>query len=137
MNDESGGLCWNGPEAIGEILYNIPSLIPEYGPILTQFLREEPFEAGSRRAIARAAEKNPDIFREAIPKLIESLKSDNPDIRGSSIMALNSLSYDLAGEIQLKSKNDQSMFEHYEFDTGNLNTLTIAELTNQYSARAV
>jgi len=62
MNDESGGICWNAPQAIGEILYNVPDLIPEYGPILTSYFDEEPFEVGSRWGVARAALKNSDTF---------------------------------------------------------------------------
>ena len=65
MNDESGGLCWNGPEAIAEIVFNVPSLIEEYGKILISFLAEEPFQAGTRRGIARIGQMEPGLFAES------------------------------------------------------------------------
>ncbi|UCE65700.1 MAG: hypothetical protein JSU85_12685, partial [Candidatus Zixiibacteriota bacterium] len=91
MNDESGGLCWNGPEAIGEIIFNIPALIYEYGPILVSFLSEEPFQAGTRQAIARVARINPEIFFKSGISIAASLKDPDPEIRAFSIKALNSL----------------------------------------------
>ncbi len=34
MTDESGGMGWHSPELIGEILVNVPLLIPEYADLL-------------------------------------------------------------------------------------------------------
>jgi hypothetical protein len=46
MNDESGGVLWQGPEILGEILVQVPDLRPEFAPLLPPYLVEEPFERG-------------------------------------------------------------------------------------------
>jgi len=91
MNDESGGICWKGPEAVGEIIFNNPVLVEEYGSILLSYLNEEPFEAGTRNAVSRVARIAPEIFAAGVPVIIDSLKSENPSIRGFSVKALTAL----------------------------------------------
>jgi hypothetical protein len=88
MNDESGGLCWNAPETIGEIVANVPSLIDEYGQLLPSFFIEEPFEAGSRWAVSRIGRLNPAIFADVVNDLVWSLKAPDATIRGYSLLAL-------------------------------------------------
>ena len=38
LNDESGGIGWRAPEAIGEIIYHHPDLFAEFIPILIYLL---------------------------------------------------------------------------------------------------
>jgi hypothetical protein len=57
MNEESGNQMRNAPEAIGEILFNVPALIQEYEPILASFANEEPFKEGISWAMARIQER--------------------------------------------------------------------------------
>lgn len=135
MNDESGGLCWYGPEAIGEILFNIPALISEYSAILETFLAEEPFEAGSRRAIARVAGKNPEAFYKSVGLITESLKDPDSDIRAASIKALIAIGHDSARKDVEMMKDDLSIIEHYDFGSGELRTATVSELAGKYMDR--
>ena len=46
MNDESGNLIRFAPQAIGEILFHVPALKPEYADNLAAFREESPFESG-------------------------------------------------------------------------------------------
>jgi len=118
MNDESGGLCRNGPETIGEIVYNIPALIGEYGPVLASFLDEEPFEAGARWAVARIAKIDSAIFKNSISILVKSLDDPDPAVRGFSLKALNELN-DLSAIDKLEAiKADSSVFRDYDFNRG-------------------
>ncbi|UCC79879.1 MAG: hypothetical protein JSW64_00565 [Candidatus Zixiibacteriota bacterium] len=135
MNDESGGLCWNGPEAIGEIIYNNPVLIYEYGPIITSFLSEEPFEAGTRRAIWRVGSIGPEIFNESKILIIKSLESPIPEMRAFSIEALNSLDDTSAYNRVKMLKNDSSPIEIYDFVKGELKKATVAECSRIYLER--
>jgi hypothetical protein len=137
MNDESGGLCWNGPEAIGEIIYHIPAFIPEYASILISYLNEEPFEAGVRRAIARVAEVNRVVFADAIESIVKSLDSGDTEIRAFSIKALNSLQ-DTSAFKQVKSLNeDMSEVTDYDFRTGQLRNTTVRDFALAYLNRPV
>jgi hypothetical protein len=56
MNDEAGSLIPHAPQAIGEILFNVPSLIDEYSEILASFSETEPFGEGVRKALRRISQ---------------------------------------------------------------------------------
>ena len=118
MNDESGGLCRNGPETIGEIIFNNSELIEEYGPVLLSFLNEEPFEAGTSWAIARLAKIDPSIFADSISILEKSLENPDPAVRGFSLKALAELRGHAAMDKFKALKTDNSIFVDYDFDRG-------------------
>jgi len=135
MNDESGGVCWNGPEAIAEIIFNIPTLIYEYGPILISFLSEEPFEACTRKAIARVAAVSPEVFEESKASLVKSLGSAVPEIRGFAIKALYALD-DTSAYDEIKAlENDTYFLDDYDFETGEIKKTTVGEFARLYLDR--
>ncbi len=126
MNDESGALCWYGPEAIGEILANIDRFLEDFAVILSSFLVEEPFEAGSRWAMARLVTKRelpPKVmehYRLFEPKIIESLKDPDPRIRGNALILIKALKLQIPGNIYRKLREDDESFDYYDFETGEL-----------------
>ncbi|MEW5923033.1 MAG: DVU0298 family protein [Candidatus Zixiibacteriota bacterium] len=131
MNDESGNICWYAPEAIGEILYNVPDLCREFCPLLASFLSEEPFEKGTRLAIARIACIKREIFHDVVGRLVESLQSKNPQIRGASLLALVSVDPRIAADMALSLENDNDFFEVYEYETGNLGKIRISDFARK------
>jgi hypothetical protein len=89
LNDESGGIGWGSPEAMGEVLARHPALAAEYAPILWSYAREdgnylehERLQGGLLWGIARALESHPDLFRDAVPHLLIYLGSPDPTVRG-------------------------------------------------------
>lgn len=135
MNDESGGLCRNGPETIGEIIYNNPELIEEYGPVLISFLNEEPFEAGTRWAMARIANIDPSIFSDSISILERSLDDPDPAVRGFSLKALDELN-DISAVDKIEAlKADNSIFVDYDFDRGIPIEVTVKQYALNYLGR--
>ncbi len=128
MNDESGGLCWNGPEAIGEILHNVPSLLNEYGAILPSFFIEEPFERGSLWAVGRVAAQRPDIFAGAIDDIVASLKDSDAVIRGYAILALGALERKEALEQARPLFDDLATLTVYDFESGELRVSSVGDL---------
>ena len=131
MNDESGNICWYAPEAIGEILYNVPELCGEFCPLLMPYLNEEPFERGTRLAIARIAGIKRGIFPEIVEKLKQSLANTEPEIKGASLLALASVEPGAAAEMVSAFENDDDIFEIYENETGNLVKIKISELARK------
>lgn len=94
MNDESGGLCRRSPEAIAEILVNVPDLIPEYAHMLTAYLWEEPFECGTRLAMQRLLttnRKTVSVFAQCVGDLQKSLEHPDECIRGASLLMLKAM----------------------------------------------
>lgn len=132
MNDESGGLCWNGPEAIGEIIYNNPDLLEEYGPILISFLNEEPFEAGTRNALSRIGGIAPEIFEDSVPVILKSLESQDPYIRGFSVKALQAMSDKSARDKIETMTDDHHELDDYDFETGEHLKVKVSELAISY-----
>lgn len=128
MNDESGGLCRRAPETIGEILINVPQLIPEYAERLPSFLWEEPFERGTRYAIYRLIIRKPELhilFIDNKSDYLKSLKSDDEIIRGYSYLiidALNNCSNKKPIEI---SEFLSAKVPLYDFSTGNLREIKL------------
>lgn len=128
MNDESGGICWNGPEVIGEILRNVPPLVCEYGQLLPGFFSEEPFEVGSRWAVARAAAVDKAPFVPSIDPLVRSLDHSNAAIRGFSLIALRALDYAFSEDEKARIRTDIAVLPIYDFVSGQLVFQRIADL---------
>ncbi len=128
MNDESGGLCRRGPEAIAEILIAVPELRAEFIPMIPPFLVEEPFEIGTRFAMYRLASQCPiecAVFAEYIEELQASAVNHDPVWRGYSIMALKAIKDNIDSSIEIPSYRDASI-PIYDFENGNLEHVKIS-----------
>jgi len=98
LNDESGGIGWGSPEAIGETLARHRTLAAEYAPILLSYamkegnyLEHERLQRGLLWGIARALESHPDLFRDAAEHLVTYLGSADATVRGLSARVLGLL----------------------------------------------
>ncbi|MBW2065484.1 MAG: HEAT repeat domain-containing protein [Deltaproteobacteria bacterium] len=91
LNDESGGIGWGSPEAMGEILANHQGLAKEYAHILISYAREdgnyledERLQRGLLWAIGRLAQNRPALMEGAKGLLLPYLRSPDPFVRGYS-----------------------------------------------------
>ena len=89
LNDESGGIGWGSPEAMGEILACQKTLAREYRQILTSYAREdgnylelEPLQRGLLWGIGRLSQARPDLVKDAAPYIMPYLKSRDATVRG-------------------------------------------------------
>jgi hypothetical protein len=128
MNDESGGLLWMGPEVMGAVLACVPALCGEFGAILTSFLEEEPFRAGTRWALWRLSGVSPDVLRGAAGALNASLGDPDPAVRGLGVLALRAAGADLPD-----LSRDQAAFAAFDHRTGEMRATTVAEASRQPS----
>jgi hypothetical protein len=94
LNDESGGIGWGSPEAMGEIAAGHAVLAEEFACMLISyinpdgnFLEHEPLQHGSLWAVGRLAHARPLLARPAAPFLPAFLHSPDPTLRGSAIWA--------------------------------------------------
>src|SRR6056300_1413282 len=69
LNDESGGIGWGAPEAMGEIMAVHDRLAEEYGHMLVAYMREDGFyleppqlQQGLMWGLARLAMVKPDLL---------------------------------------------------------------------------
>lgn len=124
MNDESGGVGWHAPEAMGELLFRVPSLIEQYGKLLPQFLAEPPFDIGAHFAMARIAPLNKELISECEETLRRSLSSEEPAIRAYAHIAL--------GEDPAR---DDAEVELYDFASGELYLTAVAKSVKSFPTR--
>ena len=100
LNDESGGIGWGAPEAMGEILSCHNGLAEEYTHILVAYMREDGFyleleqlQRGLMWGLARLAGKQPELLRvrNAVIYLLPYLESSDSEVRGLAARCLGLL----------------------------------------------
>jgi HEAT repeat protein len=115
LNDESGGIGWGSPEAMGEILAAHGGLAREYAHILLSYAREdgnylehEALQRGLLWGIGRLSEKRPEMVREAAAFLLPYLASQDGMIRGLSARVMGLLQVKEAQPVLQKLTEDDS-----------------------------
>ncbi len=89
LNDESGGIGWGCPEAMGEVMARHGGLAREFSPILVSYIREDgnyleypPLQEGALWGVGRLAEVRPGLLGGALPHLPPFLVAPEPALRG-------------------------------------------------------
>lgn len=138
LNDESGGIGWGSPEAMGEIMAVHERLADEYHRILISYIDEGGnhlgnalLERGVLWGLGRLAQVRPSFVRDAIPHIASYLASSDPIHRGLAAWVLAILT-PVPAPAQLEVLLSD-MTEVRIFDGGNIKSFLICDLV----ARAV
>ncbi len=126
LNDESGGIGWGSPEAMGEILCQSPQLALEFKSILFSYLEpggnhieHEVLQRGVLWGIGTYLESNPrDLNDETKGFLFEFLHSLDPVKRGYAVRALMNarcLDCSLVPEKIMTDKHQIDIFNNWDF----------------------
>ena len=100
LNDESGGIGWGAPEAMGEIMAVHDRLANEYGHMLVAYMREDGFylelpqlQQGLMWGLARLAMVKPNLLKtnNVIQYLLPYLDSSDSTVRGLAAWVLGIL----------------------------------------------
>lgn len=98
LNDESGGIGWGAPEALGEITARHEGLAGEFGHIMLSYVREdcnylehEVLQRGVLWGCGRLAHARPEMVLPAAGCLFPFLASDDSYHRGYAAWALRAL----------------------------------------------
>jgi HEAT repeat protein len=135
MNDESGGVGWHAPELIGEILCNVPVLIPEFAELLPSFLREEPFERGTHFALDRIASIAPASVAGCAHLLAPSLNDPDPMIRALAARTIISAGSERLDFELKRLRSDSQGFRLYDFDKGELAETSVSRILEDAFSR--
>jgi hypothetical protein len=100
LNDESGGIGWGAPEAIGEILASHEVLAREYAHILLSFIRADGnflelplLQRGVLWGLARLAAVRPHLLQQAGPYVavfVDSVDQPSRELAAHILNLLNS-----------------------------------------------
>ncbi|MFC1837136.1 DVU0298 family protein [Thermodesulfobacteriota bacterium] len=122
LNDESGGIGWGAPEAMGEIMACHKSLAQEYGHMLVAYMREDGFfleleqlQQGLMWGLGRLALVNPDLLnaKNCTTYLRPYLTSADPTVRGRAAWTLGFLRTKEVAEDLAKLVNDPNEVKIY------------------------
>ncbi len=88
LNDESGGIGWGSPEALGEILANSETLAEEYSRMLISYARTDGnyqehklMQRGVLWGIERLSQVRPELVKDVEPYIKPYLKSQDACLR--------------------------------------------------------
>jgi len=138
LNDESGGIGWGSPEAMGECLAVHAGLAREYTHILVAFMREDGFylelpllQRGLMWAIVRLAKVQPELLLKwrAPHYLVPYLDSEDPAVRGQAAYALGLLQTESAEQKIRQLADDPAPFSLYRDNI--LSTVTVGEISKE------
>ncbi|CAN2049389.1 HEAT repeat domain-containing protein [Candidatus Magnetomoraceae bacterium gMMP-13] len=136
LNDESGGIGWGSPEAMGEIMARHGSLAKEYHKILISyimpdgnFIEHEMLQRGVLWGIGRLAHARPDLIKNSVDLLIPYMKSPDSELRGLAVWTAGMFnSKDLKSLIELLKKDD-SIFKFYY--KGKMEVIKVSKLAGE------
>ena len=136
LNDESGGIGWGLPEAMGETLYQSAPLAQEYHRILISYLDpngnylELPLlRQGAVWGVGRAAQRHHHLFAPAVDFLQLDLNSPITSLRGHALWALGNLNFPDKTSLFSSFLTDENTFDLYT--DHHLTALSIATLARQ------
>ncbi len=120
LNDESGGIAWGAPEAMGEILANNRNLAEEYSSILVSYAREdgnfqenELMQRGVLWGIGRLCQVRPELLQKSGRYIIPFLRSGDAAARGLAAWIMGYLRLEESLADLKKILKDQSEFLLY------------------------
>lgn len=120
LNDESGGIGWGSPEAMGEILASHEGLAREYAHILISYTQEEGnylehqvLQRGLIWGIGRLAQVRPHMIQNAVQHLFPYLESTDATVRGLTAWVMGLLSVGDAIPKLRGLRNDERQLQIY------------------------
>ncbi len=133
LNDESGGIGWGSPEAMGEIMALHEDLADEYCSILKSYIKEDGnhlenplLERGVLWGLGRLAQARSHLLMDAVAAIGLYLKSDDPIHRGLAAWALSFIP-EMAHQDELEAlSNDYAEIDLFEL--GALKRLRVCDL---------
>lgn len=120
LNDESGGIGWGSPEALGEILARSKILAHEYSKMLISYAREdgnfqehELMQRGVLWGIGRLSQVRPNLVKDSASYLIPYLKSPDAAVRGHAAWIMGLLGVEEARPNLEQLKKDTAELQIY------------------------
>jgi hypothetical protein len=133
LNDESGGIGWGSPEAMGEIMARHEGLAKEYHKILLSYIKPDEnylehalLQRGVLWGIGRLAHARPHLVMDISHFLCPYMESPDPALRGLAAWIAGLFDYEMTNRLLKRLENDQATLQFYL--DGTLEEVTVAQL---------
>ena len=94
LNDESGGIGWNAPQTIAEVIVNIPELLDPYGSMMiAHTLDEPPLVKSGLWGIGRLGKRVRESVKFFRDKVLAVFSYDDPETLSLAAWALGEVSF--------------------------------------------
>jgi len=120
LNDESGGIGWGCPEAMGEIMARNENLAGEFWCILISYIRpdgnyleHEVLQRGALWGVGRLAHAQPQLLKTSADYLLPYMQTGDPHLRGLAAWAAGALRNKNTTAILNQLKNDGAELSIY------------------------
>jgi hypothetical protein len=120
LNDESGGIGWGSPEAMGEIMAGHEGLAKEYVHMLLSYTRKdgnylenEGLQRGLLWGIGRLSEVHPELIKDAAAHLIPYMRSSDAGIRGLAVWVMGLIGVKEARSRLVSLTEDNAEFQMF------------------------
>jgi len=140
LNDESGGIGWGSPEAMGEIMARHEGLSKEYYKILISYIipdgnyiEHEILQRGVLWGIGRLAHARSHLVKDFAHLLCNYMESSDPALRGLAAWTAGLFDCKATNRLLKRLENDQATLTFY-FD-GGLEELTVAQLRYRHQLK--
>ncbi len=136
LNDESGGIGWGCPEAMGEIMTRNENLAGEFWGVLISYIRpdgnfleHEVLQRGALWGVGRLAHARPQLLKTSVDYLHPYMQTDDPYLRGLAAWAAGALRNKKTEVILNQLKNDRAKLSI--FFEGHLMKRSVSELAEK------
>jgi hypothetical protein len=136
LNDESGGIGWGCPEAMGEIMARNENLAAEFWRILISYIRpggnfleHEILQRGVLWAVGRLAHVRPQLLKDSADYLIPYLQAEDPYLRGLAAWSSKTLRNKKIDDILRSLTEDNAKLSI--FQDGYLKHCSVGQLAQQ------
>lgn len=136
LNDESGGIGWGSPEAMGEIMARHHGLAAEYAKILVSYIRPDGnfiehklLQRGVLWGLGRLARARSRLVNEAAGFLRPYLESNDPMLRGLAACTAGAIADESTAPLLKRLLNDESTVKIYL--TGRLVACPVSRLARE------
>jgi hypothetical protein len=136
LNDESGGIGWGCPEAMGEIMARNENLAQEFWCILISYIRpdgnyleHEGLQRGVLWGVGRLAHARPQLLKTSVDYLHPYMQTDDPYLRGLAAWAAGALRNKKTDIILNRLRSDRARLSI--FLEGQLIKYSVAELAEK------
>ena len=133
LNDESGGIGWGSPEAMGEIMARHFRLAEEYAFLLVSYINEQGnyiehpiLQRGVLWGLGRLAHSCPELVNHAAPFLLTYMRSEDAFHRGLSAWTSGALNSELTKPLLQHLSSDNTIINI--FINMNLLEITVGQL---------